>query len=339
VQVEEPRNWQDLELTMDWTKGKIDATINLDALEFAGATAKQIIANLENLGYFEGQPYRIEVGEPLNPALTFNGYLDATDAPIIKAPNIIQIGLKQAQGQDWLNEVADSFSFRYLASNDYTGPGSISNSDFAGVPYVINYIPDGTELLILSISTFMLTKELVESIQSLAEQTTDLINGVTPVTGTSVGFGGGAVTAWDLGDIIGAIINLAVTLAYTIGIIVALIELVEQIIEQLAPKKRFHLGMRIKDLFSKACEYLGLTLKSDLLDALDTNSNGWTIIPSKGHKGGSPPTGTPIGEWTELGVPNASDGIDTFGDLIRVFKRVFNADFQLKDGIFEFERR
>jgi hypothetical protein len=339
IQVQEPVNWQDLEVTMDWVKGKIDATINLDTLEFKGETAQKIITDLATGGYFEGRPYRVEVGEPLNPALTFEGYLDPADAPIIKDCNIIQIPLKRKQGEDWLVERADGVVFRYLASNQYNGAGKITNSDYVGVPYVINFIPDGVELLILAISTFSLTKELIDSIKDLTKQTQELIAGVTPVVGTGTGFGVVAVTAFDIGDIIASIVGIAIQLAYTIGIIVGIVKLVEQIIEQLAPVKRFHLGMPVRLLVQRGLQSLGLELKSTILDSIDTGSNKWVIIPSKSHKGGSPPTGTPIGEFTELGVPNASDGIDNLGQLITVLKTTFNADYQIKDGVFEFERK
>ncbi len=120
---------------------------------------------------------------------------------------------------------------------------------------------------------------------------------------------------------------------------VAIVELTKQIVEQLAPVKRTHLGMPIRSLFQKGCDFLNLTLKSTLLDELDRNSKKWVLIPSKNHKGGSPPTGIPANEFTEVGYPTALDNLDTFGDVIRVFKRIFNADFRLKDGVFEFERR
>jgi hypothetical protein len=335
-QVEEPVNWQDLEITMDWVKGKIEATINLDNLEFKGETATKIITDLQQNGYFEGRPYRIEVGELLDPAMTFEGYLDPSSDPFIKDCNIIQIPLKRKQGEDWLVERAEGVVFRYLASSGYSGPGKINPStDYSGVPYVINYIPDGVELLILALSTFMLTKELVDSIKGLATQTKELIAGVTPVQGTA---GPIPVIAFSIGQIIAAIVGLAIQTAYTIGIIVGIVKLVEQIIEQLAPKKRFHLGMPVRLLMQRALESIGLELKSGLLDSIDTGSNKWVIIPSKGHKGGSPPTGTPVGEFIELGVPNAQDGIDNLGQLINVLKTTFNADYQIKNGVFEFER-
>jgi hypothetical protein len=338
AQVDEPENWQDLEITLDFTKDSLEPTINLDNLEFVLDTATEIISTLETNGYYQGIPYRIDVGDLMTPALSYVGYLDPTQAPTVKASNRIEIALRKQQGADWLVEVADSFSFRYLASSGYNGNGKINNSDYQKVNYIINYIPDGVTLIILSISAFILAKELVDSVKRIAKQTVDLIKQVVPNTGTGVGAGVVVVTSWSIGQVVGAIINLAIEIAYAVGIIFALVKLIEQIVEQLVPKKRFHLGMGIKDLVQKACDHLELTLDSDLLDSLD-NSEKWVIIPSKSHKGGDPPTGTPRGEWTELGVPNSSDGIDTFGDLIRFIKNTFNADYKLKNGVFKLERR
>ena len=162
-----------------------------------------------------------------------------------------------------------------------------------------------------------------------------LIKAVTPNTGSA---GPIPVISWSIGQIIAAVINIAIEVAFAISLIFAIIELVKQIVEQLAPVKRFHLGMPLRVLFQRSCEFLGLTLKSDLLDALDKDNNKWVLIPSKSHKGGLPPTGTPKNEFTEVGYPTSVDSIDTFGDLIREFGKDFNADHRLKNGVFEFER-
>ena len=334
VQIDEPENWQDLEITLDFSKDSLEPTINLDNLEFVLDSAVSIISTLDTNGYYQGIPYRVDVGDILTPAVSYEGFLDGTQKPVIKASNRIEIALKKAQGSDWLNEVADSFSFRYLASSQYVGNGKIEQSTYDKVPYVINYIPDGMQLIILSISAFMLGKELVESIKTVANQTTSLIDSMIPTVG---GNAGGPVTGIQLGAIIGNVLKLAVTIAYTIGIAYALVKLIEQIIEQLAPKKRYHLGMSIKALAQKACDHLELTLDSDLLNSLD-GANKWVIIPSKGHKGGEGPTGSDS-SWVESGVPNASDGIDTFGDLIRFIESTWNAKYKVKDGVFKIERK
>jgi len=318
-------------------KDREEPTLDLGTIEFKGEDAKRIIDDLAIYGYFQGGPYRYDLG-PLNNSTSVDFYLDFTENPLFKAPNIIEVAIKRKQGKAWIDDVADTAIYRYMASDEYTGSGKITSNDYFGVPYIINYVPDGMQLLILAISTFSLTKELIESIKSIAEQTADLSTNAIPTTGTSVGLGAGVVTAWPLGKIIASIIKLAVTVAYTIGIIFAIIELVKQIVEQLAPVKRFHLGMPLRTLFQKGCEFLNLELKSTLLDALDPNNEKWVLIPSKSHKGGLPPTGTPANEFTEVGYPTSIDGLDTFGDVIRVFKQVFNADFKINNGIFQFER-
>jgi len=335
AKVDEPINWQDLEITLDFSKDSLEPTINLDNLEFVLDTAQTIINDLDTNGYYQGIPYRVDVGSIANPVISYKGYLDPTQDPIIKGCNRIEIALRKQQGTDWLVEVADSFSFRYLASDDYNGAGKISSNDYTAVPYIINYVPDGMQLLILSLSTFILAKELVDSIKRISKQTSALVKQAVPNTGTA---GPIPVVSWSIGQIVAAIIELAVEISFTIGIMVSIVKLVENIIEQLIPKKRYHLGMGVKDLAQKACDHLGLTLDSELLDSID-DSNKWVVIPSKHHKGGEPPSGTEWGGWKESGVPNANDGIDTFGDLIRFIETTWNAEYKLKDGVFKIERR
>jgi hypothetical protein len=110
-QIEEPRNWEDLEITVDWASDKLDTTISLDKLEFVGQTAIDVIARMQaglsgGLGMFEGEPYRIEVGDPNNNPFVFNGYLDFTDNPVVKDCNIVEVALNREQGADWLEATA-----------------------------------------------------------------------------------------------------------------------------------------------------------------------------------------------------------------------------------------
>ncbi len=332
--ISEPRNWEELEITKDFIGKQEDASINNLSLIFAGEEGHRIIDRIFNgmnggVGIFEGDLYTIEVGDAGDPAFTFDGYLDYADGVEIMGCNEIKVSLKKRQGNDWLNEVADGFSFRYLYDKQV-----IKDSDFVHVPYIINYIPDAMQLIMLAISTYLMVKEAIEAVKATAEAIGDVVDAVIPVVGTGVGFGAVVVTAWDIGNIILTILKAAALLAYTALITYGIIKLMEQIFEQLMPLKRYHLGMTIKKLFEKGCEHLGMTLRSDLLDA----RGQWTLIPPKGHRGGEKPTDFQ-GNWKEVGVPGANDGWDTFGDLIRVWKEVFNADFRIKNGEFRFERR
>jgi hypothetical protein len=333
-----PRNFENAKVVIDWIGQKEAAKITIDSIELVGQEGKElrdrILSGLSGgVGFFEGEPYQIQIGDFNNPKGTFDGFLDFSDGVEFIDECDVNVKLKREQGSDWLTEVAEGFSYRFLFSE-----GVISESDFFAVPYVINYIPDGVELIILSLSAYVLTKELIENIKALGNTIADIQDAATPVIGASVGFGAGAVTAYDIGNIILTVLKAIVQVAYIVAIVVAIVELVEQIIEQLMPPKRFHKGIPVRLLFQRACDYLNLKLSSSLLDSIDTGSNKWVLIPSKGHRGGEKPTGAGS-DWRETGVPSQNDPTDTFAGVIRIFKQMFNADYQIKDGTFIFERK
>lgn len=320
----EPRNWQDLTILMDWLNKKEGATINITDLEFVLEANRFLQARILDgigggVGIFEGEPYSISVGDPQDPVYQFDGYLDFTDELTVFGRQEITASLKQIQGTDWLNDTADSFSFRYLQDQ-----GIITTGDFVKIPYVINFVPDGTQLILLSLSIFIFQKELFEQIDAVAELAGIGVDASTPVVGASVGLGAGVVTAWDIGNVIFASLKIAARIVYIAAIIVALVNLITEVFEQLLPKKRFHLGMTFRKMMEKGCQYTGLTFQSSIQE-LD-----WVHIPAKDRKGG---------ESGETGVPGTNSSINTFGDLIRQLKAIFNADFRISGGVLTLERR
>lgn len=328
-----PRGWQDLEITADWKNEKQDQNINISNLSFV-LDAKRHIENriasalTGGRSVFEGEPYKIVVGPTDDPDFVFNGYMDFAEGVNYlthEQTEEIEVLIKKEQGSDWLNDIADSFSFASLAEQ-----GIINDSHYVKVPYIINYVPDGLAIVTLSISIFMMTKEIVENVRGVVEAIGLITNASTPVVGASVGAGAGVVTAWDLGDYIWAAIKVVAQIAYTIALTIAIIKLIEEIFEQLFPRKRYHLGMKIKTMFERACSYLDLEFQSTLISA--SNVSKLVIIPSKDRKG---VTG---GNGGQTGYPNPRDGIHGFGDFIRRMQEYFNADFRIVDGVFRFER-
>ena len=320
----EPRNFQDLEITVDWLNKKESGAINVSDLEFVNEANKYLQERIMNgltggVGIFEGEPYEIRIGDQANPEFVYEGFLDFTSSMTVIGGEEIVVALKKKHGDDWLNDVADGFSFAYLYEQ-----GIITNSDFVSVPYVINYIPDGLQLIVLSMSIYMMTKELIENIEKLSGTIADITDATTPVVGVSVGLGAGVVTAWDLGNWILVGLKTIARIIYLIAITIAIIKLIEQIFEQLLPKKRNHLGMTFRRMFERACQHLGLGFVSTI-DELN-----WVHIPRKDRKGG---------ESGERGFPSNSEPIYLFGDLIRTGKEMFNADYRIVNGIFYFERK
>lgn len=328
-----PRGWQDLEITADWKNEKQDQNVNIGSLSFVLDAKRHIEARLASAttggkSVFEGEPYKIVVGELDDPDFVFDGYMDFADEVNYYSHSEveeIEVNIKTQQGSDWLNDVADSFTFRYLADQ-----GIIQNSDNIKVPYIINYVPDGLALITLSISAYMMTKEIVENVQKLAETIADATDASTPVVGVSVGAGAGVVTAWDWGNFVLVAIKVIARVAYIVALTIAVIKLIEEIFEQLFPRKRYHIGMNIKTMFERACQYLDLEFQSDLLS--DSDVSKWVIIPSKDKKGVTGNIGS------QRGFPVGRDPIDSFGDFIRVMKSTFNGDFRINDGVFRFER-
>ena len=326
----EPANWKDLEITIDWlTKKEPNGTPNLTELQFKGEACKYLNERFLNgltggVGIFEGVPYEIRVGRESNPRFIFEGYLDGTDDLTVFGKEEIVVGLKKKQGDDWLNDVADGFSFAYLYEQ-----GVITDGDFRKVPYVINYVPDGTQLLLLSISIYMITKELIENVYAVAEAIADITDASAPVLGTGFGANAGgpvvtAVFATDTGNFILTALKLIARIAYTIAMTIAIINLIESLFEELLPKKRYHLGMTYRKMFEKACQHLGLQFQSNITD-LDT-----VHIPRKDKVGGTS---------GERGYPTNSEPIYTFGDYIRVMSQKFNASYRIQNGVFQFDRR
>lgn len=325
----EPRNWQDLEITIDWENQKESGTINVSDLSFV-LEAKDYLQNrvmdglTGGVGVFEGEPYQIVVGNQSDPEYVFNGYLDFTDGLTVIGGEEIICGLKKRKGEDWLNDVADSFSFAYLYDQ-----GVIKSGDFTGVPYVINYVPDGLQVITLSMSIFMMTKEIIENIEYLSESIADAANAAAPGTGQGIGANaGGPVVTFninqDLGDIILLGLKVISRIAYTVAIIVAIKNLIELLFEELLPPQRTHLGMSFRRMLEKGCEHLDLTFESSI-DELK-----WVHIPLKSKKGG---------ERGETGFPTNTEEIYTFGGLIRVMRRMFNADYRIVNGVFTLERK
>ncbi|MGB0896919.1 MAG: hypothetical protein ACPGRW_06325 [Flavobacteriaceae bacterium] len=319
----EPLNWQDVEITKEWinngdseTLNVSELTFNLEANEYL---QKRILDGIRGgVGIFEGEPYTIEMGNPSAPLFTFDGYLDFTQNLSSLGKEEITCSLKKRKSENWLNDVADGFSFASLYDE-----GIVLQSDFVKVPYVINFIPDGLQLVTLSMSIYMMTKELIENVEKISESIADIVNAGTPVVGVSVGVGAGVVTAWDIGDYVLAALKVIARIVYTIAIVIAITKLIDSLFSQLLPAKREHLGMTFKRMFERGCQKLGLRFESSIQEL------EWVYIPRKDRKGGS---------RGETGYPVNSGALYLFGDLIRVMKRYFNADYRIINGVFKFER-
>jgi hypothetical protein len=299
----DPRNYQDIKIKVNWEdKSSIEADV--DSLEFfleANTYIRQRMLDGMNggVGLFEGIPITLES----EGGVAFNGYLDLTDAELVGDEQVI-CKFTPEKGIDWLAEKAASFSYPYLESI-----GFITKADMVSVPYVRNYITNGTEIITVSISIFIIIKETAETVEALVKLVLFLsMNSLSPVL------------------LLNTIIELVFLLIYLAIMVYAVIELTSQIVNNLYSPKRNHLGIKVRTLFQKSCEYLDLGYESSLLDS---EWGDRVIIPAKTKKGGS---------RGETGVPDSVGAITSFEDLIVVFKAMYNADYRIENGVFKFEQ-
>jgi len=140
-------------------------------------------------------------------------------------------------------------------------------------------------------------------------------------------------------------------LIYLIALIKAFVALMKQMMDNLIQPNKYKYGMKVRTLFKKACEYLGLTFQSSILD--NAPFNNLVIVPQKNafaynsvinNKDLPFDVGTLSffsgGGGYRPGAYGYFDG--TFGDLIRQMNEVFNAKIRITssgstNGILEFE--
>lgn len=299
-----PNNWQELqvELNFDRDKDSFSQTTTVTNLEFVRDGNDEILKHVESglstgVGVFEGKPLRIELERDGNIEKLFNGYLDFTESEFGRTRSIVKA--VESYNIDWLNDVADSFTFEYL----YREIGSITNNDFTKVPYIINSVPNYTDAAIGVVSVYVMVKEIRDAIQRLIEFVADL-----PVY-----------------YVFSTYIKLILYIIYLILLIIALIKLVKNVILLIIQPVKYHSGMSVLTMLQKGCEYLGITLKAP--DFETEPFNRLYIIPEKYYNPVNKKESQILG-ITDPKINQEGFFKGTFGDLLRHCKTLINGKIQ-----------
>jgi len=318
-----PANLPEINLSAQWgtREGQTEQEISTSSIDFVLEDAKLLNEHVASglnggVGIFEGVPYKIN----LDNQNIFDGYIDLTnDAQFIERERVLA-NIVKTDGADWLNDVADGFSFGYLREKKF-----IVSSDYETIPYVLNYRPEAFIVCQLTITIFLLQKELAQGIRQIALESANLI-ALIP----AFNFGGPIV---DLGKIVAQAIRLTAQIIYTGAVVFALVQSIKDMINQFFPPVRRYLGMKEKRMFETGLKYLGLEFKSTIFD--DPIWKDATFLPSKRKRGGL--FGNTRSD--DYGNPNLQSAVYNFGDFIRVMISKYNGDFKITDGVFQFERR
>lgn len=313
-----PRNVLDIGLSTNNTGNPELLQVDTDTVILPREANDIILNHVATQGVFEGIPYRIE----LETGLSIEYYVDLTEGTTYRDFEI-EVKIKRRRGYDNFTENAQGLSFELLNQK-----GVVFN--FIDIPYLI--IPENqAELGIsLSITTFILTKELIQATKDLATAGRDLIEALTP--------NAAIIPVPPIGEIISLGIALAAQIIYTAAVLAALIKLARQMFELAFPKIRYYKGATIQELIEQGCNYLGYTLSSTLL----SNMNKLTLMPVpliKQKKGIFDYIQNDLNFSFTKGYPTAQDSVSTLGELINAVEIWFNAKTRVNNGVVEIERR
>jgi hypothetical protein len=310
-----PRNLLDIGVVSDFTNRPDELSLNVDKLILPREALDIIQNHLQTQGVFEGIPYRVEMAQ----GIVLQYYVDLTENAIFRDFEI-EVTIKRRIAKDSFFDQADGTSFELLAAKGV-------NFQFIDVPFLI--VRDNLEesFVQLAISTYVMTKELIQAAKDLGTAITDFIQATvgSPIP--------------PLGAIISLGIKVIIQAAYTAAVLIAVGELATQLIQVYFPNVRYLKACKVKELISKGCQYLGYQFQSNLLD----NFSGATILPV-------PLTKEKVSIFDNLsnslsgtaftkGYPTAQDSTPTLGSLISAIETQCNAETKVVNGIVQLERR
>lgn len=329
-EVNKPLNSSELTIELNYDKDDVSSNaVSITSFEWglADSTDGNDAANIINahrlngistgVGVFEGLPFVIELVLDNNTYKLFDGYINTATA-VYDCDRIITEAVEKG-GIDWLSAYGDSVSFEYLYAQ-----GSITNSDFISVPYVLSSLPNSKDALLATISLTFLLETISTQLEEIIENSVRLPN----------------ILEWT------AVVTLILRIIYLVGLFIVLLVTVQRIINLLIQKTKYHSVMRVKTLCEKGAAHFGLTFSSSIFN---NEAADLVILPQKRlHETNTLTYGNAgklagvkdevIGFFT----PNTNDARGfykgTFGDLLRGMKEMFNGKIIIDGNTLRFER-
>lgn len=261
--VETPRNWQDFSVLATYDNSSVQANVTTTQLEFVNNEAQKIIEWFEAglnptttaNGCFQGMPIELSITEATQKINAFTGIIDFTDEFEITNSVNTKVKLKSLTGLNILDEQLEGVSFALLAQK-----GVFTNADNVAIPYIEDHDYSDLEVAVMSLTFFILTKELIDLVFKL----------VSVIAETSGGIFGIAVT----------IIQGIALAAYGVALVVQLIKLIQELYNTVFPIKRYFNGMPIKTILTKVADFFGLNFKSSI-----TELDSYVFLPSQDERG------------------------------------------------------
>jgi hypothetical protein len=310
--------WNDITIVANYENDNVQPSLSIDAFNFklgARQTINQWVANgLSNgVGIFEGIPFEIQVFNNTALQKNFKGYLDFTrDFKDFQQDGNLSAAVFKDKGLDNFFNQLEGLTYGYLENI-----GVISNANYNSLDYVVEKKIQILELIMMTITTYILVKELIESTTSLI----DTINKTTtsylptptipPLPAPS--------------NVLYAILSIILRALYIALILVALINMGITLFELFIQPKRKHKMIGLKQSLDLVCGYLGYTL-----DCPSTFFNNVFYLPSNPQLEDTNSLGIitnpkPIAK----GIPNSTDYGYNCAEMFELAKKLINGRFAI----------
>lgn len=270
VTVAPPINKDAIAIDMIFIKDKARARLQSINFEWVGETAVKINQYKENglnggKGIAYGLPLKIGVCGSQNQPLAFDLMLNLGHSAARFECDRVVCPIFEAGGNDWLKKETQAITFWFLASaitdpvGGYKGPGRILFSDFKKTPYSLTTIPDGTQIITLSITALLIGIQIEQSIVLLTSYISRGIAALTPDPSPKPLLAG-----------VYTVLAIA-QLLIIIALLNALIKLLKAIVDNIIQLRKYKLCMREADHFLKLAAYIGATFSSTIYGYVGSN--------------------------------------------------------------------
>lgn len=293
IEVNAPMEHMQTQITAQFDRSAVQATVEFESLTFTGKAAGIIIKRVRDakngigFGIYQGMPITLRLEDKNSSLGVFDGYIDLTDEYFEVNPGEVRVKVKKRNNIFTLRKKMEAVDYAFLLDRNDV-PGSITPSDWFDFPYVVEKKNNPIELTLMGVAIFLMVKELAQAVQTLALNIANVI---------TIAAGGFPVT--------GQIASLALALAqaiiqaiYVAILAVAVIKMLKTFIANFISPVRRHKTILYRTLLERGAEYFGLGFSSDIkeLDFL--------------HYLASKPTET---EAIKEGIPRQDD----FGHTVR----------------------
>jgi hypothetical protein len=313
-----PRNRSEIGIVSDFSENPDVLKLSTDSVVLPREAFDIVKQHIQTQGIFEGIPYEVQLDSGVNLEM----YVDLTDG-VVQRLYDIEVKLKKRKGQDDFFDKANGTTFDLMLSKNV-------QFNFEMIDYFVIPPDRYAQAVSLSITLFIMGKELAEATKELASSISELVQAVT--------LNAGVPPSVDTGDIIALSIKATARFIYFLAILSVVIDLATRLIQLLFPPKRKFKGCKIKELISKGCQHLGFTFQSTLFDA----EPQWTLLPVpivKKRQSIFLYEPAFLNNAFTKGTPSVSDSVQTLGELIEAVELMFNAKTKVNNGVVRIERR